>query len=199
MVQIKNLNKSFGSNNIFDWVELNLWKKETAWLVWVNWSWKTTLFKILSWEDKEFEWTILHDTKFPLIGYMKQQMSIEQLNISVLEFMKKYTGIDEIENTMNNLMNDLNDPKKLEEYWETYEMFEKIWWYEFEYKVEKLLNQIWLWKYTLDSNIDKFSWWEKRKLLLCWTLIKWWDLLLLDEPTNDLDSSSIEWLVSFSR
>ncbi len=199
MVQVKNLNKSFGSQQIFEWAELHLWKKEIAGLVGVNWSGKTTLFKILSWEDEEFEWTISHDSAFPLIWYMKQQMSIEAMNISVLDFMKQYTGMDVIEKRLDDLINDLNDPEKFEEYWEVYEMFEKMWGYEFEHKIEKLLNQIGLWKYWLESTIDAFSWWEKRKLLLCGTLIKWWDLLLLDEPTNDLDASSIEWLVSFLK
>lgn len=199
MVQIKNLNKSFWAKNIFNWAALNLWSKETAWLVGINGSGKTTLFKILSWEDLEFEWAVFHDTKTPLIWYMKQQMSIEHVDISILSFLKKYTDIDKIEQEMNDLMNHLDNQENLEKYWEVYEMFEKVWGYDFEYRAEKLLNQIGLWKYTLESNIDTLSWWEKRKLLLCGTLIKWGDLLLLDEPTNDLDSSSIEGLVSFLK
>ena len=199
MVQVKNLNKSFWAQNIFNWAEFNLSQKETAWLVGVNGSGKTTLFRILSWEDSEFEWSVLHDAKFPLIWYMKQQMSIEHSDISILNFLKKYTGIDKIEDEMDNLANNLDNQANLEQYWEIYEIFEKIWGYEFEYKVEMLLNQIGLWKYTLESNIDTLSWWEKRKLLLCGTLIKWGDLLLLDEPTNDLDSSSIAGLINFLK
>lgn len=168
-------------------------------MVGVNWSGKTTLFKILSWDDSDFEWSVLHDTKNPLIWYMKQQMPIEQHDISILHFLKNYTGVDSIEKSMQVLLDQLEDPAKLVEYGEVYEMFEKIWGYEFDYKAEKLLHQIGLWKYTLETNIDTLSWWEKRKLLLCGTLIKWWDLLLLDEPTNDLDASSIQGLTDFLK
>lgn len=199
MVQIRDLKKSFWDKNIFNGAELLLSKKETWGLVWVNGSGKTTLFKILSWEDKEFEWSIVYDTKYPLIGYMKQEMSIENIDSSILDFLKKYTGIDKIEEHINDLINDLEDPKKLEEYGEIYEIFEKIWWYEFDYRAQKLLNQIGLSKYWLESNVNQLSWWEKRKLLLCGTLLKWWDLLLLDEPTNDLDSTSVDGLITFLK
>ena len=199
MVQIRELKKSFWDKNIFDEAELLLGKRETWGLVWVNGSGKTTLFKILSWEDKEFEWSIIYDTKYPLIGYMKQEMSIENIDSSILDFLKSYTGIDKIEEHINELIHDLEDPQKLEKYWEIYEIFEKIWWYEFDYRAQKVLNQIGLSKYSLVSNINQLSGWEKRKLLLCGTLLKWGDLLLLDEPTNDLDASSVQGLVTFLK
>jgi len=47
---------------------------------------------------------------------MKQEMSIENIDTSVLDFLKKYTGIDKIEENINDLINDLEDPQKLEEY-----------------------------------------------------------------------------------
>ena len=199
MVQIKDLKKSFWDKNIFDGISLSLGKREVWGLVWVNGSGKTTLFKILSWEDTEFEWNIIYDTKYPLIGYMKQEMSIDNIDSSILDFLKKYTGIDKVEEHINDLINDLEDPQKLEEYWEIYEIFEKIWWYEFESKSQKILNQIGLSKYNLGSRVNQLSGWEKRKLLLCGTLLKWGDLLLLDEPTNDLDTSSVEGLITFLK
>jgi ATPase subunit of ABC transporter with duplicated ATPase domains len=55
-------------------------------LVGVNWAWKTTLFSILSGEDKEFEWNISFNTRDPLIGYMKQEVDIDFSDISGRDF-----------------------------------------------------------------------------------------------------------------
>ncbi len=199
MLKVEKLKKSFWSNTIFEDAELNLGDNINAWLVWINGVGKTTLFKILSWEDDEYEWSVVYSSKTPLIWYMKQQMSIENIECSILEFMKNYTGIGELENKIDDLITQLEDQKKMEEYTEVYDVFDRLWWYDFEYKSEKILNQLWLWKYSLNTNVKQLSWWEKRKLLLSSTLLKWWDLLLLDEPTNDLDTSSIEWLTTLLK
>jgi ATP-binding cassette, subfamily F, member 3 len=199
MLKVEKLKKSFWSNTIFEDAELNLGDNINAWLVWINGVGKTTLFKILSWEDDEYEWSVVYSSKTPLIWYMKQQMSTENIECSILEFMKNYTGIGELENKIDNLITQLEYQKKMEEYTEVYDVFDRLWWYDFEYKSEKILNQLWLWKYSLNTNVKQLSWWEKRKLLLCSTLLKWWDLLLLDEPTNDLDTSSIEWLTTLLK
>lgn len=142
MVKVSNLQKTFWAKTIFNWADLALWKKEIAWLVGINWVWKTTLFNVLSWEDNEFEWSVVHDTKHPLIGYMKQNLNIENSNISILEFLKKYTWIENIETELNELMSNLDSQKNLDRYWDVYEMFEKVGGYEFEYKIEKLLGQM---------------------------------------------------------
>lgn len=199
MVRIHKINKAFWSKNIFIWAEMSLWRKDIAWLVGLNGSGKTTLFRILSWEDTEFEWAIQYDTKYPLIGYMKQEVSIDQMDISILAFLKKYTGIDKVEQEMTDLASHLDTDESLQQYGDIYEMFDRMWGYDFDHKAEKVLNQIGLGKYDPMSNVDTLSWWEKRKLLLCGTLIKWGDLLLLDEPTNDLDSSSIDGLIHFLK
>lgn len=193
-MQIKNLNKSFWTKVLFDKAGLNLNKGEKAWLVGINGSGKSTIFKILSWEDLNFQGEIIHDTKSPLIGYMHQNSNIINSDISIGDFFKSYTWIGKVEEELNMLMNNLEDEGNLEKYSEIYELFEKIWWYEFEYKAEKIINQIWLHNFSLESNIKFLSWWEKRKILLCATILKGGDLILLDEPTNDLDSKSIEWL-----
>ena len=194
-MRIENLKKSFWNKQIFDNAEMTLDKCEQAWLVWVNGVWKTILFKLLSWEDKNYEWRIIFDEKNPLIGYMKQNLDLEDCDLTILDFLKKNVWISEIEDEVNKLaMQMWDNSDKIDEYSEVYMNFEKLWWYEFDYKVEKLLSQIWLSKFSIDTKIWFLSWWEKRKLLLVSTILKWWDLILLDEPTNDLDRDSIIWL-----
>ena len=194
-MKIESLKKSFGNKQIFNDAEMNIGKSEKAWLVWVNWVWKTTLFKLLSWEDTDFEWKIIFDEKNPLIWYMRQNIDLKDGNLTILEFLRNDVWISDVEDAVNELAIQMSEnPEKMDEYSDAYARFEKLWWYEFDYKVEKLLSQMWLNKFNLDTKIWSLSWWEKRKLLLISTVLKWWDLILLDEPTNDLDRESITWL-----
>jgi hypothetical protein len=57
---------------------------------------------------------------------MKQQMSTENIECSILEFMKNYTGIGELENKIDNLITQLEDQKKMEEYTEVYDVFDRL-------------------------------------------------------------------------
>lgn len=199
MLTVKKLEKSFWSKILFQWWDFSIWNKVKVGLVWTNWSGKSTLLKILAWEDKDYTGQIAFDSDGPLIGYMKQQVTVNDWEKSLKDFLREYVGIDQIETDINLLLNQLENEHAMRRYWELYEIFEKMWGYSFEALCETTLNKLWLWKYEVSTKINRLSWWEKNKLLLCATLLKWWDFLLLDEPTNNLDSVWIEWLTSFLR
>lgn len=197
MITVKNLHKSFWSKTIFDWIHLQLSQKTKAGLVGSNWIGKSTLLKIIAWEEDDYQWEIKFDTGSPLIGYMRQQIQWVDEQKTIMDFLKRYVWIDIVESQINELMLQLENEHKMEEYTERYELFERMGGYSFESIAETLLGKLWLWKYGTGTQVDSLSWWEKNKLLLCGALLKWSDILLLDEPTNNLDTNSIQWLVEY--
>lgn len=199
MLTVKGLEKSFWSKTLFKGWTFSLWNKVKAWLVWSNWTWKSTLLNILAGGDKDFQWNIQFDVNDPLIGYMCQQISIENTGKPIHEFLRDAVWISQIENEIQLLLPNLEDPGIMDQYSQKYDTFERMWGYSFESNMETTLHQLWLWSYPLETPVSSLSWGEKNKLLLCGTLLRWWDLLLLDEPTNNLDSQSIAWLTDFLR
>lgn len=117
------------SKSNFWWCWFSLVNKEVAWLVGINWSGKSTLFKILAWEDLEFEWRVSFDTKNPLVWHMTQQITIQDQNYSIISFLKEYSWFAKIEQELSELMSNLDNPQSLEKYADMYEVFEKVWWY----------------------------------------------------------------------
>jgi len=197
MLSIKGLKKSYWAKIIFDDASLKLNNKIKSWLVWINGVWKSTLFKVISWLDQEYEWEIVHDNKTPLIWYMEQEIDMNNFDCTLIEFLRRYAWIEKVENLINYLLDKLEDTNNLESYWEQYELFERMWWYEFESKAHTILSSIGLWKYeSSEVKVKQLSGGERNKLLLCGSILKWGDLLLLDEPTNNLDKKSIEWLIN---
>src|SRR3979411_691612 len=50
-----------------------------------------------------------------------------------------------------------------------------------------------------DADVSILSGGERRRVALCWLLLRSPDLLLLDEPTNHLDAESVAWLERFLK
>jgi ATPase subunit of ABC transporter with duplicated ATPase domains len=60
------------------------------------------------------------------ISYMKQQISTDNYDQTIIEFIREYTGIDKIQQEIDLLSEDLSDPANLQAYSDKYEIFEKM-------------------------------------------------------------------------
>lgn len=183
------------SKNIFENITLTFNSKSKIGLIGKNGCGKTTLFKLLlGIEDtKNGQGKPVKKLK---IGYLPQELSIDEtisledylwsLNFSLHATKKKirdhYSGLNSIDNIL--LTNALSK-------------FENLNGYNFEVKLDKLLDKFELSRDDILRNMSTFSGGEKTKLAMLRILLDEPDMLLLDEPTNHLDLTQLKWLEHF--
>lgn len=195
MIEFKWIYKSYHTKEIFKDLNLVISKQTKGWIIGSNWSWKTTLFKLISTLEKTDSWEIIFHLKNYNLGYMYQEITKEE-NLRVIDFLKKETWLLELEIKMKELENDLQNKDKLFEYGDILEEYERLNWYDFDFEIDMILAWLWL-KDCIYRDISTLSSGQKSKILLALALYKWKDILLLDEPTNNLDLMAINWLTDF--
>lgn len=168
-------------------------------LVWPNWVGKTTLFKILSWEIKEYFWSVENFWSLSL-GYLSQihfddeaRLVREELKLAFPKIIRAENELSELEEEM---MKDTSNMEIIEKYSSLQEQFNIIGWYNYEYEIHRVANWLWIID-LLDNSIKEVSWGQRTKIALAKILLEKPDLLLLDEPTNFIDLASTEWLEKY--
>ncbi len=194
-MQVSNLKSGFKNNEILKDISFHLTKGEKVGLVGPNGSGKSTLLKVLSNELPLDSGKIKLENE--TITYLKQEISHEFDNYSIIDYIKNQTGIGKIETRLSKLENNLTDDN-MNEYGEILDIFLSLDGYSFEINLQNLIDGLNLDK-SLDSKISTLSGGEKIKVLLCAMLLSNGDILLLDEPTNNLDIEAIDWLENYLR
>ena len=194
-MQVSNLKSGFKNNEILKDISFHLKKGEKVGLVGPNGSGKSTLLKVLSNELPLDSGKIKLENE--TITYLKQEISHEFDNYSIIDYIKNQTGIGKLETRLSELENNLTDDN-MNEYGEILDNFLSLDGYSFERNLQNLIDGLNLDK-SLDSKISTLSGGEKIKVLLCAMLLSNGDILLLDEPTNNLDIEAIDWLENYLR
>ncbi len=167
-------------------------------LLGLNGSGKSTVLRIMSLTDKEFDGEVQHQPNLN-IGYLPQEPALDP----------EKTVRQEVESGMGEVM---QAQQKLEEVYAAYAEegadFDKL--AEEQARLEAIISasgsdaetQLEIAADALglpawDAVIKNLSGGEKRRVALCKLLLSKPDMLLLDEPTNHLDAESVEWLEQF--
>ncbi len=194
MLLANNIHKSYRGKEILCGISLQIDQNQKAALVGSNGAGKSTFLKILAGFEKPDTGSIrLNGSR---IGYLPQEIKIDSKE-TVLDYLKRITGIDKIESKMNDLERDLNNPENIVKYGEFQSQYLQLDGYTFEYRMKAILRGFGLNSISTARPLNSLSGGQKSKVALAGLLLQKFDLLLLDEPTNNLDLPAIIWLENF--
>jgi ATP-binding cassette subfamily F protein 3 len=200
MIDIINVTKSFGGEDIIKNASLRINRDERAGVVGPNGSGKTTLFSLITGE-------ILPDSGSALLpsnirtGYLRQHLSDYGLESNIVDFTADAVeGLAETHNRIVELEKKLAESpgeSALRELGRLQTRYEALGAYSMRNRAEAALTGLGFKPADLARPLGSFSGGWRMRAALARTLIAAPDILLLDEPSNYLDLPAVEWLKRF--
>ncbi len=207
MMTLKNLNMSFGLQEIFNGVNLQINDNEKIGIIGVNGAGKSTFFKLImgKLEPDSGKIIIKQGTR---IGFLPQVISdeIPSMDITVFDFLLEGRPIKKLENELSKAYADVSietDEKKIKYLMKQIgKLQEKLEYYEV-YNAENILLRIVegmnIDSKLLDMKLKNLSGGQKSKIAFARLLYSNPEVLLLDEPTNHLDLDTKDYIVNYLK
>ena len=200
LIQLENISKSYGKQQILAGVSLKINDGDRLGLVGRNGSGKTTLVNIIAGQVFDFEGK-LYKAKHAAIAYFRQDAQLDSdttLRQEMLKVFRDLRGIeDEILLICEKLDTQPDNRNLIDELSLLQLKHEQLGGYDYEYQVEKTLSGLGFTELEFNLQVGRLSGGQKSRALLGKFLLQKPDLLLLDEPTNHLDINTIQWLENF--
>ena len=204
-MKIENLNLSFGTQTIFEDLNISFESTDKVGIVGVNGAGKTTLFRLIMKEIDPASGTISVRDK---IGYLPQIITDEYLNsdISVFDYLLTGRPIKELQDELTNLYTKISteeNQKQLNKLMKQITKIEDELNYYDVYKAENILLKIItgmnIDENLLDLKLKNLSGGQKSKVAFARLLYSKPEILLLDEPTNHLDLDTKEYITNYLK
>jgi len=201
-----NLSKSFGPDEIFAGVSIEIPHRARIALVGPNGAGKTTLLNILTGRELSSEGSVA-TMRGLRIGYLTQRPETASGLTLWDEQLLAFADLRADEARLAHLSELLADAslspaehdRVLAEYGELQERFEADGGYLYEYRIRTVLHGLGFTPDEYSRPIGLLSGGQKTRALLARLLLEAPDLLALDEPTNHLDIQSVEWLEGYLK
>ena len=207
MMQIKNLTMSFGTQELFNNINLHISDEEKVGIVGVNGAGKSTFLKIIMGQiEPDYGKIVLKNGS--RVGYLPQVINDEvpSMDISVFDFLMSGRPIDklndELQNTYEEISRELDEKKqqvlfkkvdKLQQrldYWDSYSA---------ESILLKIIDGMDISMEMLDKKLSNLSGGQKSKVAFAKLLYSKPEIVLLDEPTNHLDKKTKEFVINYLK
>lgn len=201
LLQISNLEKSYGQRVLFHGLDFVINPGERVGLIGDNGTGKSTLFRIITGLDKPESGSIVIPSGVK-IGMLEQDPTFQTDDTVIDEAELAFKELHDLAHEMRELEHQMGEPdadldKVMERYTEAQHLYEDGGGYAWHHRLESTLLGVGLTKDTWEQKIPSLSGGQRSRLALAKLLINQPDVLLLDEPTNHLDLAAIEWLENY--
>jgi len=219
LLQLKDVQKSIGVNEILTNISFMIQEREKVALVGVNGAGKTSVFRLLTGEWQADEGAITKPNGM-VVGYLPQ-LSIQQNADDTLDSINHPTDSDgrslyqvlddvfiplkrmeaeirELETLMANLQGAALE-STLKKYDKLSIRFEESGGFESTSRLKGVLRGLGFSDVQWEQPFNTLSGGQRTRALLGKLLLERADLLLLDEPTNHLDIDSVTWLEEYLK
>jgi ATP-binding cassette subfamily F protein 3 len=197
-----NLAKSFGPDDIFEGISVEIPHDARIALVGPNGAGKTTLLNILVGADTPTEGSV-SVAKNTRIGFLPQRPELLGSHTLWEEQLTAFAEVRRMEAQLSELEHAMADPKRHDEVLAKYgplqERFELADGYLYEQHIRTVLQGLGFTPDEYQKPLSMLSGGQKTRALLARLLLDSPELLVLDEPTNHLDIQAVEWLEGFFK
>lgn len=205
-MQIKNLTMSFGNQELFNNININIDDYEKVGIVGLNGAGKSTFLKIVYGQITPDKGKVIIKNN-TLVAYLPQVIKdeIPEENITVFDFLLLGRPIDKLnkeleklyieissaeESKLNDLYKKINVINQELEYWESYSA---------ENTLLKIIDGMNIDDNLLEKPLNTLSGGQKSKIAFARLLYSKPEIILLDEPTNHLDIDTKEYIINYIK
>lgn len=202
LLSAERISKTFGEKEVLRDVGIEIRRGDHIALVGANGAGKTTLLKILTGETQGDGGNVTMPTK-ATIGYLEQHPQFTQ-DIELWDVACSAVGdlsaLAERSEKVAELLASATSEQEHQDLLEEFDLLQaKLQQqdaYNWEHRVEKVLQGLGFDSSWRNRNVRKLSGGQQNRLMLACLLLQQPDLMILDEPNNHLDIESTEWLES---
>lgn len=203
MLQVRQVSKWFGDDQILDHISFTLNRGQRAGLVGPNGSGKSTLLKIITGELEPDQGRVLLTPSTTRAGYLPQALDFPA-HATVGDVLAAATGerVDcetRLAQAAERLAHATDDdlPDALQDYDRALAAFDAAGGGALHVEADIVLAGLGLGDVDQQRSVQSLSGGQKTRLGLARLLMSEPDLLILDEPTNHLDIAALAWLESY--
>ncbi|MBC8249053.1 MAG: ATP-binding cassette domain-containing protein [Anaerolineales bacterium] len=197
IVTVHELAKSYGAQDVFWDVSLQIARGDKIALVGPNGTGKTTLLRIMAGLDTPTAGRVYRARNLR-IGYLPQGAELSSQRTLYEEMLTVFTNLQAQQAELRRLEQQMADPTQREgamkRYGEALQAFELAGGYRYESEIKMVLAGLGFPEEEQHQPLSILSGGQKTRALLAKLLLSEPDLLLLDEPTNHLDLAATQWL-----